>query len=228
MALPDATATPDPFLRLSRRLDAIGLRTSTVRGLSALKPLDREFLDRGQLSVRLREDLEEERDDILQEQSLYRLLGVLPPDGDLYELLLAVYSETVLGFFDPEEERLYVVGNDDDMTAQDVLTFSHEYTHGLQQQHYDIHSIGETLEENSDASLAFSALVEGDATISEALYMLQYMDEEEQLAAQDVGAGVSFDAFRAAPRSAVLHLPVHRGASLRRVTVPRRQRMGGG
>ena len=184
---------------LSAALETLGDRASLVRSLFARAPLEREFITREDLSARLLTEFEEDIDDVLKFEELYEALGILDREASLFDILVAMYSEGVLGFFDTEEERLYVVSEGEDLGPKDQLTYVHEYVHGLQQQHYDIHTAIKELEEDSDKSLALRALIEGDASVSEVLYMFQHMDEEEQAEARAVSPDASFDAFQAAP-----------------------------
>ena len=156
-----------------------------LRELYAMDPVSREFLSRDELLVYLRDDLLEEEVDIREAQELYVTLGVLQRGESLFDLLLSLYGESVLGFFDSEEERLFVVKDAPEFGPRDATTYAHEFVHALQQEHYDIHSRGEKLQDNSDKSRAFRALVEGDARLSEALYMFRYLDEQEIAAAQE-------------------------------------------
>ena len=180
-------------------LDAAGSQMNVLRMLFSTEPVERNFITRDELASRLLADLEEGRDDIRETQDLYRVLGIIGQDVDFYELLLGLYTETVLGFFDTEEEKLFIVQETSEFGALDLLTFAHEFAHGLQQQHFDIHSTGEALEEDSDRSRAFRALVEGDAQLSETLFMFNYMDPEQQAEAQQAMAGFDLSAFRSAP-----------------------------
>lgn len=184
---------------LSEALDTLGDRASLVRSLFSRQIIERRFLTRQQLSERLLEDFEEDREEVLKFEELYEALGILDPDESLFDIFLAMHSEGVLGFFDTEEEKIYLVSDGSELGAQDQLTYVHEYVHGLQQQYYDINTKFNDLEENSDRSLAFRGLIEGDASVSEVLYMLQHMDEEEQAEARSGSSDSSFDAFRAAP-----------------------------
>ena len=45
------------------------------------------------------------------------------------------------------------------------LKLAHEFTHALQDQHYDIQAGYEARKGNNDRQLAYQALVEGDATV---------------------------------------------------------------
>ena len=89
-------------------------------------------------------------------------------------------SESVAGYYHLEEEKLYVISDSPEFTPLNLVTHAHETTHALQQQNFDIHATREALEGNSDASAAFTALIEGDASIVEAVYMIEFFTEEEQ------------------------------------------------
>ncbi len=184
---------------MSRRLDAIGLKTAILRELSASGPVARSFITKEDLRARFSQDLEEDREEILVEQKLYTTLGIIEPDVDLLELFASVFSDIVLGFYDTEANELFLVGDKTDFSEQDELTVAHEFVHGLQQQHFDIRAVGDSIEDNADQSRAFRALVEGDATVGELIYRGTHFDEQQQAAAQAAGQDADFSAFRAAP-----------------------------
>ena len=193
------TPTPTSAATLEQTLDASGLLTSMLRELSHSGPMDREFITREALETRLREDFAEQRDAIYQEQELYIALGILDEGTDFEELLLGLYSEGVVGFFDPEENTMYVVEDASGFGPDDELTFAHEYTHGLQQKHFDIQALGEAVEDDTDMSLALSAFIEGDATLTESFYYFQHLTQEEQQQIAEESQSTSVEAFRSAP-----------------------------
>ena len=164
-----------------------------------MAPIDRDFINREELSAFLVDDLKKDADDIFETQELYKTLGIIDEGVVLYDLLLGLYGEGVLGFYDLEEERLYVVQDAEELMPLDVLTYSHEYTHGLQQQNFDLYSKRESIKDNSDQSLAYQALFEGDSTISETLYMITNMSTEDQAAARQASQEGASDAFSSAP-----------------------------
>ena len=170
-----------------------------MRELYALRQVEREFINSDELQVHLRNDFEEDRFDIYLEQELFVALGILGRDERLFDLLLKMFGEAVLGFFDTEKEKLYVVNDDPEFGPDEELTFVHEFVHGLQQQHFDIHAIGEALEDNSDTSRAFSALAEGDAVIAQTIYRFQHLDREEQAAADEAARSADLQVFLSAP-----------------------------
>ena len=195
----EPTATPTSSELLSRRLDAIALVTASIRGLSFDSPVEREIVDPEEAMALLIENFEEDRDDIEDEEALLITLGAIEEDVDLYDLLLDIYGEIVLGWYDPEDERIFIIERTPDFGALDELTLAHEFVHGLQQQSFDIHSIREGVKDNSDRSLAYSALIEGDASIAETLYRLSHLDEEQTAEVREAQTSADVSSFMAAP-----------------------------
>ena len=199
--IPDRTATPTPSAEqaLARKLDAIGFRTSILRELSARGPVERAFITKDELRTMVAEDLERDREQTLFTEKLYTTMGILEPNIDLFDLISDVFTDIVLGFFDTDENKLYIVGDSTDFSERDELAVAHEFVHGLQQLHFDIKAIGESIDGNSDQTRAFAALVEGDATLAQLLYRLEHFDEAEQAAAQAESAAADLSAYFAAP-----------------------------
>ena len=197
-------ATPQPSglldADLRARLDEIEPAVAALRELYAVDDTERRFITRAELEVRLVDDLEEGREEFDEYGRLYDIMGITEPGTDLYELFLDLYSTSVLGFFDPELNELYVVDDDNsELSPQDHLTYTHEFVHVLQQQHFDIGGVmdSDEVQDNSDRAAAYRALVEGDATLLETIYMFQNMTADEQASAQDLGVDLS--SFFAAP-----------------------------
>ncbi|MCL0029121.1 hypothetical protein M1N23_03130 [Dehalococcoidia bacterium] len=167
------------------------------------------FLTKGELRERLSEDLEGDRDQILLEQKLYMILGILKPKDDLFDLFAEVFSDIVLGFFDTEANEIFFVGDKADFVEKDELTAVHEFVHGLQQLHFEISNIRASIEDNfsqvcrvmcaNDQSRAFEALVDGDAALVQLIYMLEHFDEQQQTAARQANNGADISIFQAAP-----------------------------
>ncbi len=197
-ATPVASGFLDADLRA--RLDEIEPAVAALRELYAFDDTQRRFITQAELEERLSSDLEESREEFDEFGRLYEVLGITEQGTDLYELFLDLYSSSVLGFFDPELNELYVVDNDSsELSPQDHLTYTHEFVHALQQQHFDIGGVldSDEVQDNSDRAAAYRALVEGDATLLETIYMFQNMTAEEQAIAQDLGVDLS--SFFAAP-----------------------------
>ncbi|HXV85110.1 MAG TPA: hypothetical protein VD793_00345, partial [Gemmatimonadales bacterium] len=93
----------------------------------------------------------------------YRLFGLMPDTLDLRALLLALYTEQVVGYYDPDSTTLYVVEGTD--PAQLRLVLAHELVHGLQGQHVPLDSLLSQRSQN-DRRMAAQAVMEGQATLA--------------------------------------------------------------
>jgi hypothetical protein len=94
---------------------------------------------------------------------LLALLGLVPPDTDLREIVSDISGEQVAGYYDTRRETLAVVSGP--AAANDVLaeiTLAHELDHALEDQVYELREdLGEGAD---DRASAYTALVEGTAT----------------------------------------------------------------
>lgn len=101
----------------------------------------------------------------------YALLGLVPDDLDLREILLSVYTEQVAGFYDPDSTALFVMDDQPDRNLRSVLV--HELVHAVQDQATDLDSLTARSRGN-DRQVAAQAAIEGHAT----LVMLEYLTEQ--------------------------------------------------
>lgn len=95
-------------------------------------------------------------------QSTYRVLGLLPDSLDLRTLLLDLFTEQVIGYYEPDSSMLFVVANADPAILR--LTVAHELVHALQHQYTPLDSIMRQHGDN-DRLAAAQAVLEGQATL---------------------------------------------------------------
>ena len=101
----------------------------------------------------------------------YGLLGLIPEETDLRELMLSVYTEQVSGFYDPDSTALFVM---DDQPAEDLRTvLIHELVHAVQDQAANLDSLT-SRERGNDRQTAALAAIEGHAT----LVMFEYVTSQ--------------------------------------------------
>jgi hypothetical protein len=93
----------------------------------------------------------------------YRLFGLLPDTLDLRQLLLSLYTEQVVGYYDPDSATLYVVEGVDPMLVR--LTLAHELVHALQGQYLTLDSLL-AIPGANDRRMATQAVLEGQATLA--------------------------------------------------------------
>ena len=88
-----------------------------------------------------------------------------------------------------ELEELYVISELERFGPNEEVTFAHEYVHALQQQYFDIYTLGKRVEEDSDAGAALSALIEGDAYLMTFEYINGFLSPQEQQEVFESGGG---------------------------------------
>jgi hypothetical protein len=115
----------------------------------------------------------------------YAAFGLLPDTLDLRGLLLEVYSEQVVGYYDPDEGTLIVLAGVGPAGLETVL--AHELVHALQDQHVNLDSLMTRGDDHdhrdNDRQLAAQAALEGHATL--AMFLLL----AERQTGQPVAAG---------------------------------------
>lgn len=72
---------------------------------------------------------------------------------------------------------------------QERVTFAHEFTHALQDQHFDLRALLPKHPENVDRSAAVQALVEGDAVLLQSLWAQQALTRAELQELSNGGGG---------------------------------------
>lgn len=103
----------------------------------------------------------------------YRLFGLIPDTLDLRSLLLALFTEQVVGYYDPDSTTLYVVEGTD--PAQLRLVLAHELVHGLQGQYVSLDSLLSQPRAN-DRRMAAQAVMEGQATLASLAALMPEQD----------------------------------------------------
>ena len=195
-ASPDTPLTPPPMEKAALphvppaqrgALEELMTQVAEVRGLAWREPLQLRLVSRDEMVRRLRAANARDTDpaQVAVEEATLKLLGLIPPTLDLPRLIDEILRSAVLGFYDPETKELYVaVGDVNALDAGEKATIVHEMTHALTDQHfaYGPRNIALDKADKADESLALSALLEGDARLTETLWMAKHLDEVEALA----------------------------------------------
>jgi len=185
-------------------------RLEVLSGLEARAPIRLETQSREAMREyvvrRLAEDMPPE--ELAGIQASYTAFGLIPDTLDLEALLLDLYTEQVVGYYDPETETLYVVEGTGLAEVRPVL--AHELVHALQDQHMELDSLTSP-ERGNDRRTAAQAAIEGHATLVMFLLMLEEQagGPVEVNRLPDMGAQLrpllsaqneQFPVFRSAPR----------------------------
>lgn len=148
------------------------------RELDLLQPLDVTTISREEYSEINEQQIEEENpaEDIADWQQVLVFRGYIEPDDDILQIYTDLMSGQVLGFYDTETKELFIIStSDSEWNVTDKSTFVHETTHAIQDQHFDIATVmAPAIEANTDDRYyAVLSLIEGDATISETIYLVR-------------------------------------------------------
>ncbi|HYW29905.1 MAG TPA: hypothetical protein VE869_00265 [Gemmatimonas sp.] len=104
------------------------------------------------------------RTQIGAQQSIYRILGLIPDTMDLGGLLQRLLEEQIIGYYDPATKVLYVV--DGAPKAMLEQTVAHELVHALQDQYVAIDSI-QKMTDDADRQSAAQSILEGQAVFQQ-------------------------------------------------------------
>jgi Zn-dependent peptidase ImmA (M78 family) len=133
----------------------------------------------------------------------YRIFGLIPDTLDLRALLLALYTEQVVGYYDPDSSMLYVVQGTDRTQARLVL--AHELVHALQGQYLSLDSLLDQPHQN-DRRMAVQAVMEGQATLASLTALMPDQDYDS--------LPEFWHQFRQTVRAQQSNMPVFRSAPL--------------
>ncbi|HKO17005.1 MAG TPA: hypothetical protein VJU87_12250 [Gemmatimonadaceae bacterium] len=107
--------------------------------------------------------------DLTGKEAAYKVLGLIPDTMHLKKLIVNLYSEQILGYYDPATKVLYIVqGAPDEYRG---ITIMHELVHALQDQYIDLDSL-QHVTGNDDRAAAAQAVIEGEATYEQLAIML--------------------------------------------------------
>jgi hypothetical protein len=139
-----------------------------LRGLTGTKGVNPVLLDQKGVQDWLTKANQEQTDHVAmaKESRLLIHLGLLPPGSSLEQLELDLQAGQVIGFYDWVSKQLYILSQSGGVGVLQKVTFSHEFTHALQDQNFDLAKLGTDTPDQNDRDLARLSLAEGDATLS--------------------------------------------------------------
>jgi hypothetical protein len=159
---------PDASLEAA---DTILHQMSRLTDLPVKQPLKKQMVSRADVDRYLRDNLNAEYspEEIHGEEAALKAFGVVGRDFDLKKFLISFYTEQAAGFYDPRHKTMFMA-NWVEPDAQKMV-LSHELTHALQDQSFNLWPFLQVTRDDDDASSAREALVEGYATLA----MMQVM-----------------------------------------------------
>lgn len=153
-----------------------------IRGLSFSGPVRSVTIDRSELPERLRAQLTRTLPYSVEEwASILETLFLIEGDrGQTFERLLSLYESQVLAYYDPDTGTFYALRQPPPALQQlpaglavEEGVIIHELMHALQDQHLAIGRRAFELRRDTDASLAYHAVLEGEATLVMLAWLLE-------------------------------------------------------
>jgi hypothetical protein len=186
--------SPEIAADMREEIGVLILDAEESRGLPFLAVPTITILDQPAFTERVNTDLRVNlaEEDLTTDEALLKLLGMLGPDDDLESMIIELYTEQIAGFYDTETKELVVPVAADGITPLQSITIVHELVHALTDQHFDFNDELERRidEGNGDEASAALAVVEGDATYQQFLFLESMSPEDAADAALEV---LSFD-----------------------------------
>ena len=145
-------------------IDSLLPAIAEVSGMEVRRPVRFAMQSRDEARAFIERQLEDELgpEELDGMERTYKALGLLPDTLDLRAMLLDLYTEQVVGYYDPATDRLYVLDEASRASAGQVV--AHELVHALQDQHTDLDSLV-AKERGNDRQMAAQAAAEGQATL---------------------------------------------------------------
>lgn len=164
-------ASPADLRSLLSTADDIFHEMSQITGLPAKAPLKKRIVSRPEMKRYLTEDVEQEYTprEIHQQEATLQAFGLVSSEFDLKKFFITFYTEQAAGVYDPRQKTMLIA--DWVPPAMQKMVLSHELTHALQDQSFDLWAFQHAVKEDDDATGARQAVVEGYATAA----MLQEM-----------------------------------------------------
>jgi hypothetical protein len=176
-----AVAVQNPeFLKAA---DEVLLEMSGILHLPIKEPLKRSLRSKDEIRaflVKADEDDKNEAQKYADDKSL-EAFGLIPKNFPLDSFMLDVLTEQVAGLYDPKGKEFYIADWIDPGEQRDVM--SHELTHALEDQSFNVDPWIKAARPNDDAELARDSVSEGTALAA----MLDYGLRDEHLSVREIG-----------------------------------------
>src|SRR5436190_15798138 len=134
-ALP--TGSPRPPAEVYAEIRAA---VEAIRGLKPTADVDPVTIDETQLRKNLEAEFDKENSagDLKFSEETLIALGLLPAGSSLRALTLDFQGSSVAGYYSPDKKQLFVVSRSGKLGPAEEVTYAHEFTHQLQDQHFDL------------------------------------------------------------------------------------------
>jgi len=174
-------ATPNPdFLKAA---DEVLEQMSVILHLPIRQPLKKSLRSKQEIRTYLIQADKEDKNDEQRYADAKSLeaFGLIPRNFPLDSFMLDVLTEQVAGLYDPKAKEFYIADWIPSDEQRDVM--SHELTHALEDQSFDVDPWIKAARPNDDAELARDSVSEGTALAA----MLDYSLRDQHLSVREIG-----------------------------------------
>jgi len=148
---------------LFAEIQAISAELTRITGLGFVKKVEYAPISKQGVNQFLRERLKEEMppEEIRAEELVLKKFGFVPPDYDLAQNTIELFTEQAAAFYDFRKKKLFVL----ESAPPDLqrMALVHELAHALADQHFHLEKFIRRGGASDDNSLARMAVMEGQA-----------------------------------------------------------------
>jgi hypothetical protein len=175
---PPAKNSPE-FLAMA---DEVLQEMSAITGWELKTPLKKSIRSREEIHAYILREMDDEKDakERYASKRSAEAFGLIPKGFDLDGFMVDLLTEQIAGLYDPKAHEFYIADWIDPEDQRTVM--SHELTHALEDQHFQIEAWVKAARPNDDAEMARESVLEGSAMAA----MLEYMLKEKGLKLRDL------------------------------------------
>jgi hypothetical protein len=177
--VPGSAAANGDFVKAA---DEVLSQMSQILHLPILQPLKKSLRSKEEIRAYLIRSDKEDRDDAQRyaDAKALEAFGLIPKDFPLDQFMLDVLTDQVAGLYDPKAKEFYIADWIPADEQRDVM--SHELTHALEDQSFDVEKWIKAARPNDDAELARDAVSEGTALAA----MVDYALRDQKIGVRDL------------------------------------------
>jgi hypothetical protein len=155
---------------------------SEITGWKLKTPLKKTIRSREEIRAYVIHQMDDDKDakERYASARTAEAFGLVPKGFDFDAFLVDLLTEQIAGLYDPKLHEFYIA--DWISPADQRMVMSHELTHALQDQYFQIEPWVKAARPNDDAELAREAVLEGSAMAG----MLEYMLKDKGLKLKDL------------------------------------------
>jgi hypothetical protein len=180
-APPQVRAATNPeFLKAA---DEVLGQMSEILRLPIKQPLKKSLRSKDEIRAYLVSEEKEDRTDAQRnaDDKALEAFGLIPKGFPLDSFLLDILTDQVAGLYDPKAKEFYIADWIPAEEQKEVM--SHELTHALEDQSFNVEPWIKAARPNDDAEMARDAVSEGTALAA----MLDYALRDEKMSVRDIG-----------------------------------------